>query len=169
MYVCAWVSKFSWFDKYFSEFCGTIPIILVLILNVATSVDLFAKLMRKLQATKEETESSNISQSRFSTRGVTKARVANDSKISIVLILLAVFFVIFVGGGNVLRHYLHYGLPKRNNFRLRKLLLILNTSCYAMNGSINGFILLIFPSMRQALLIGIKQIFRRLKCAGINQ
>ena len=158
VYTCTWKSTMSWFNQFFVEFCGDVPVLLVLLLNVASSADILARLFGKVSTKKDQAVASN--QSKTSGNCISKAKIKSDSKISIILVLIAVFFLVFVGGGNVLWHYQNYVSTSQQAQRLRKLLLLLNNSCYAMNGSINGFILLIFPSMRQAFKQRMKKLFR---------
>ena len=161
LYSCTWVPSFSMFDKVFSEFCGGIPVSLVLLLNVASSCDVIKRLIKRRFTTKREVcdvTSQSRTQDCNPTR--TRARVVNDTKISVILIILAAIFVVLVGGGNVMWHYQRYGLPQGKEVPLSRLLILVNTICYAMNGCINGFILLIFPSMRQALFLGLRKLLR---------
>ena len=167
IYSCKLIPLFAWFDTMFSEFSGGLPILLVLVLNVATSVKIMGKISARRTSEKEKMTNKK-SQSGTNKVCAKRSRIISDAKISLILILLAVFYVIFIGGGNVLWHYQHYSTQTKNDVRLSKLLLLIVKSFYALNGCINAFLMLIFPSMRQSLLTGLKKIFNRLFCASLH-
>ena len=160
LYKCEWYQEFIWLDHIFSEICGSAPVFLVVIFNVASS----GGLIRRLQNRKHKTQP-GISDNPDNQATQTNSRAANDIKISALLFVLAIFYVTLVGTGNGLWEYKHYYGDHRDpeNFLLDSLLVLVNNSLFALNGTINGFFLLIFPHMRKSLRRGLKKIILRLQ------
>ena len=84
-----------------------------------------------------------------------------ESKTSMVLMVLGVCYLMFVGSSSLMWHYQFFFITRTGQYELELVILMAVALLFSLNGLFNGFSLLIFPSMRQALAQGIKKIFHR--------
>ena len=176
-YVCYWSTpELADLLHLYTVLLGFIgPVTLVFSLNTISGVSFLGRYLRKLRKANAESRRSKSKQTSprdASIRESTEKSLAAASierKITIIMFLLAICFLLFVGALGLFRivfivnstsEYAQSVSPPYILYKHYELLDLAHNATTALNGIVNGLVFLIFPSMRAALKTGLKRILK---------
>ena len=171
-YVCYWsnADAASFLDIYAVVIIFLVPLLLVVLFNTISGVSL---IKRYLQKKKKERSATKPSDAKTTTTASNSA--SNDRKITIMMFTLAYCFLIFICLWNIF-DYVFTAIIASDHltgdsseeiifpykvYKQYELLRLAGHIASSLNGIVNGLVLQMFPTMREALGAGLKQIFSK--------
>ena len=151
------------------------PVTLVVVLNSISAVGFLKRYFTKKNKLKSQRNVSGhqetVSEARGNKDTHSSAAMENDRKISAIMFLLSICFMVFVGSWYCFKYslllytvYLFYAYGTSADWYLYKVFEVaelLGHLTTSFNGIVNSLIVLMFPITRKSLITGVRRMFAK--------